>query len=98
MAQQGQDWISREERRTVQVQGTAHLANGVSFAVRLANISYRGCQVEADHILPIGDRVRLELPRLGDVPAEVRWALPGKAGLRFLLNNPAEGEPAVPAS
>ena len=78
-------WIDRNERRPVQAAAVAYLPDGGAVSVRLTDISYEGCQVESDEILPIGCRITLALPRLGDIAAQVRWSLHGRAGIRFLL-------------
>lgn len=78
-------WPERRDRRQVYVTAVAYLPDGTPIAVRLTDISYEGCQVETDAMLPIGEKLKLALPRLGDISAQVRWALPGKAGMRFLL-------------
>ena len=94
MDQQGQGpkWPKREDRRPVRATGTLYLPDGSAVSVRLTDISFDGCQVETDVILPIGHKVKLALPRLGDINAQVRWALPGRAGMRFLLEEPAAGD------
>lgn len=85
-------WIKRNERRDVDVPALAYLTDGSSIEVRLTNISYEGCQIEAEATLPIGERLKLALPRLGEISMQVRWALDGKAGARFLLEESAAGD------
>ena len=33
----------------------------------------------------IGEKIKLDVPRLGMMEAQIRWALPGSAGSRFLI-------------
>lgn len=82
-----QGWIKRNDRRKVNVDAVAHLADGTIIPVRLTNISNEGCQIEAERTLPIGEKLKLELPRLGLVAAQVRWSLQGTAGIQFLLTD-----------
>ena len=35
----------------------------------------------------VGERVQIAVPRMGNVKAQVRWALPGAAGTRFLTES-----------
>lgn len=87
MEQQGlaPGWSKRNERRPVRAAAVAYLPDGSAVAVRLINISYEGCQLETDGSLPIGSKLKLALPRLGEINAQVRWSLEGKAGIIFLL-------------
>lgn len=80
-----QGWIKRNERREVNVAAVAYLSGGTAIDVRVTNISYEGCQLEAEQGLPIGEKLKLALPRLGEVPAKVRWSIGSKTGLYFLL-------------
>ena len=65
------------------------LPDGRSIAVTIRDVSANGCCVECDETLPAPQAVRLDL---GDdsIDAEVRWALPGAAGLQ-LKNQDAAG-------
>jgi len=81
------NWVERDDRRGVDVPAMAYRADGSSLAVKLGNISYDGCQLEADTIFSIGEKVTLALPRMGEVKAQIRWAAQdGKAGARFLVD------------
>ena len=86
MEQQGKasGWIDRSERRPVRVTAIASLPDGGEISVRLTDISNEGCKLETDDHLPIGSRITLDLPRLGEITAQVRWSLPGRAGIRFV--------------
>jgi hypothetical protein len=87
-----QGWIKRNERREVDVAAVAYLPDGTAIDVRLTNISYEGCQLQAKQMLPIGEKLKLALPRLGEVPAQVRWSIGSKAGLYFLLEESVADE------
>ena len=86
------DWANRKDRRQVRVTAVAYLADGTAVAVRVTNISYEGCELETDATLPIGEKLKIALPRLGEIYAQVRWALEGKAGIHFLLEEAVADE------
>ena len=78
-------WIDRDSRETTSYPAIVTLAEGHRLPVTITNISNEGCQVECAETLPIGQTVRIELA--GDIKADasVRWAIVGRAGLRFFL-------------
>lgn len=86
------DWAKRKDRRQVRVTAVAYLPDGSAVAVRVTNISYEGCELETNSILPIGEKLKIALPRLGEIYAQVRWALEGKAGIQFLLEEAVADE------
>ena len=47
----------------------------------------QGCRIETDFNVHIGERLQIAVPRMGQVKAQVRWALPGAAGTRFLTES-----------
>lgn len=84
-------WKKRNDRQQVDLQATVARLDGSSLGAKVSNISFEGCQLECDVVLQIGELVKLALPGLGEIGAQVRWALPGKAGVCFLLDE-AESE------
>ena len=76
-------WIDRNEREPSSFPGVVILPGGARREVIISNVSAMGCRVECHEMLIIGAKVKLEV---GDtlIDAEVRWALPGSAGLRML--------------
>lgn len=81
--QRVQGWIGRKDRFPVAIDAVVHRADGTSAQVRLTDFSEEGCRMEGDDF-QIGEQVRIDVPRLGMMEAQVRWALPGSAGTRFL--------------
>ena len=78
--------VKREDRYEIDLPGIAFREDGSSQAVTLRNMSYNGCMLVADMALAIGEIVRLAIPRMGEIRAQVRWASDGgKAGARFVL-------------
>jgi hypothetical protein len=53
----------------------------------VSNFSDQGCRIETDREFHIGERLQIAVPRMGQVKAQVRWALPGAAGTRFLTES-----------
>lgn len=85
--QRMQGWTGRTDRVPVAIEAKVELNDGSKLPVRVSNMSEEGCRVETDHMLRIGERLRISVPRLGVLDAQVRWALPGAAGTRFLTDD-----------
>ena len=81
-------WIGRKDREAVAIDAVVHWNDGSTAPVKLTDFSDEGCRIEADHDFRIGERLEIAIPRMGQVKAQVRWALPGSAGAKFL----AEGD------
>jgi hypothetical protein len=78
------DWIGRKDRHPVAVDAIVQRADGRTSPVKLTNCSDEGCRLESDEDFLIGERLQIAIPRMGQLQAQVRWALPGSAGARFL--------------
>ncbi len=77
--------VKREDRRDVDVVAVAVRSDGTSQSVRLRNMSYEGCLMEAETPYAIGEKITLALPRMGEIRTQIRWTTAdGRAGLRFL--------------
>lgn len=59
-------------------------SDGNVMPVIVMDISREGCRLEADGALKIGEKVQLEVPKYGNFPAQIRWALGNEAGAVFL--------------
>jgi diguanylate cyclase (GGDEF)-like protein len=57
--------------------------NGMTFQVRVRNISTGGALVEGDRVLPLDAHVQLDLPDCGSIGAQVRWTELRGMGLQF---------------
>jgi hypothetical protein len=86
------DWSAREYRRRVSLIGSASREDGASVRVLVTNLSYAGCQMQSDRALTRGEMIRLRLPNMGDMNAQVRWVSDVKCGLRFLAGASAKDE------
>ena len=78
------DWIGRKDRHPVEVDAVVHRLDGTQSPVKLTNFSEEGCCIECPSDLRIGEQLAIFIPRMGQVMAQVRWALPGSAGARFV--------------
>jgi hypothetical protein len=81
----GDGWIKRKDRFPVRVSAVVLRAQERSQAVRLTNFSDGGCRIEGSYGLTVGERVRIDIPRMGAVKAQIRWALGNCAGARFVI-------------
>ena len=79
-------WIGRKDRQPVAIEAVVHRDDGQQESVRLSNFSEEGCRMEAEGEFRIGERLQIAIPRLGLVKAQIRWALPGSAGAKFLAD------------
>lgn len=59
-------------------------SDGATHNVMITDISREGCRLETDGMLKIGEHVRIEVPKYGMYPAQIRWALGNEAGAVFL--------------
>jgi hypothetical protein len=80
-------WTGRKDRHPVAVDAVVHRSDGTKSPVQLTNFSDDGCRIEAEIAFRIGERLAIAIPRMGQVKAQVRWALPGEAGAKFLAES-----------
>ena len=80
-------WVGRKDRHPVVVDAVVHRTDGSKSPVRLTNFSDDGCRIEAETDFRIGERLAIAIPRMGQVKAQIRWALHGNAGAKFLAES-----------
>jgi hypothetical protein len=51
-----------------------------ALSLLIVNISAQGLMARYDHDMPVGARLRVTLPIVGVVAAQVRWSLGGRIG------------------
>jgi hypothetical protein len=73
----------RDGREDVHYQAKATGPDGRPTSLLVVNISPRGLMARCEAALEAGDTIRLTLPRIGTVEAEVRWSLGGRLGCEF---------------
>lgn len=77
----------RAPRRVVEFGAFAERPDGSEAVLTVANLSYEGCQLNSGENFLTGERVKLNLPRRGEILAEIRWSAEGKAGANFIVND-----------
>jgi hypothetical protein len=74
----------REPRRVIDLEGFAAVDSGTTFRVRVLDLSYDGCRIEAPIALLPGLKLKLAFPALGAcLEAAVQWCRDGSVGLLF---------------
>ena len=76
-------WTPRNDRRPVDLAAFVHRGGGDRLPVIVKDLTEQGCRLSAEETLRIGERIKIEIPRLGFLDAQVRWALDGEAGALF---------------
>ncbi len=75
--------VERADRHPVKMHGFA-LGPGRDSDIRIANLSYRGCQIRSDDAFKPGEVVELRIIKRGAIAAEICWSAEGRAGARFI--------------
>jgi hypothetical protein len=76
-------WTPRNDRRQVDLAAFVHRGEEPPLPVIVTDLTEQGCRIAAEETLRIGEQIRLEIPRLGYLNAQIRWAFGGEAGARF---------------
>lgn len=82
-------WLSRGRRHAVELDATV-VKDGIEQPSRVTDLSLEGCCLTGD--FRIGEHLTVRIERLGEFPAQIRWALPGRAGARFTPKAPQPKE------
>lgn len=72
-----------EPRDEVHHRTRASRQDGAPIELVIVNISARGLMARCDASFETGDRLRLKLPAIGTVAAEIRWSLGGRIGCQL---------------
>lgn len=72
----------RGRRHSVRLEASATRSNGMQVAAIVTDLSLDGCCLIGP--FRIGERVTVNIPRVGSLAAEIRWAFMGRAGARFV--------------
>ena len=83
-------WVGRKDRHPLAVNAVVHRDDGTSINVTLVDFSEEGCRIDSDEHFRIGERLEIDLPKLGRMKAQIRWSLPGSAGARFATSDQSE--------
>ena len=85
--QRAQAWARRKDRHPVEIDAVVQHTDGRKEPVRLSNFSDEGCRIESDGEFHVGERLRIAIPRMGHIKAQVRWSTPGSVGARFVAES-----------
>ena len=80
--------IKRGPRVATDLKAVLLRPNGEEIHAIIIDISKDGFRLTAEAQLMIGERLDLRVPKAGDVPAQIRWALGTEAGGVFLAPLP----------
>ena len=80
-------WVGRKDRHEAEVDAVVHRTDGSKSPAKLTNFCDDGCRIEAETEFRIGERLQIAIPRMGNVKAQVRWAVPGSAGAKFVVES-----------
>ena len=75
-------WPDRRQRHVVRLEASVTTSGGRLVASDVTDLSLDGCCLSGR--FPIGEVVKLEIPRIGFHSAEVRWSFLGRTGVRFI--------------
>jgi hypothetical protein len=75
---------ARAHRNAVEIAAVLTRQNGRTQDIVIDNLSVDGCRIHGYFL--VGDLLKLKLPKIGELEAQVRWAIFGRAGLRFIRN------------
>ena len=73
----------REGRDEVHYRARAFGPDARQLTFLIVNISPHGLMARCETCFDVGDRIRVVLPQIGAVVAEVRWSLGGRLGAQF---------------
>lgn len=75
--------VRREERDEVHYRVKAFGPDARQLSLLIVNISPHGLMARCETCFEVGDRIRMTLPVVGVIAAEVRWSLGGRIGCQF---------------
>lgn len=75
--------VRREMRDDVHYRARAFGPDAKQLSLVIVNISPHGLMARCDANLEVGDRIRINLPAVGTVAADIRWSLGGRIGCQF---------------
>ena len=75
-------WPDRRRRHAVRLEAAVTRDDGETFTSDVTDLSLEGCRLSG--AFRIGEQIRLKIPRIGRLSAEIRWAFMDHAGARFV--------------
>lgn len=83
--------IKRGPRVATDLKAILHRPSGEEIHAIITDISKDGFKLLSETQLMIGERVDVQVPKTGDIPAQIRWAVGNEAGGVFLAPLPLRG-------
>jgi hypothetical protein len=77
----------RESRLRRRLELFVHRDDGREIKAVLTNVSEHGCRLTLEEPVLPDERVRIEVPRLGNITATIRWSSNGDAGAEFVAQS-----------
>jgi hypothetical protein len=74
--------LHRRVRHTVELAATVKRDNGQSVRCTISDLSLEGCRLSG--FFKVGERIEVAVRPIGTQAAEIRWAVMGTAGARFI--------------
>ena len=75
------EWPQRRPRHAVRLTAQIMRNDESCLEADVTNLSLEGCGIAGWYV--IGERLTLDIPRIGKLRGQVRWAMLGRAGVRF---------------
>jgi hypothetical protein len=75
--------VRREDRDVVHYRARAFGPDAKPLTLLVVNLSPHGLMARCDAGYAVGDRIRVTLPSVGVLVAEIRWSLGGRMGCQF---------------
>lgn len=80
------DWKSRQYRKPTSTTGIIYRSDGSWMRVQMIDLSYDGCHLLTEDKLTVGETLKLVIPWMQHLNAQVRWVKDNEAGVRLLHN------------
>lgn len=73
----------RAPREAIDCRSQIRTATVPSSSALIVNISPHGCMIRSDQAVPIGERLTVDVPGVGDLRGRVIWSLGARFGIEF---------------
>ncbi len=80
------EWTSRPDRKATSTTGMIYRDDGSWMRVQMIDLSYDGCHLLTEDRLNVGETLKLVIPFMQHLTAQVRWVKDNEAGARLLHN------------
>ncbi|WP_309660691.1 PilZ domain-containing protein [Sphingomonas sp.] len=84
-------WPERRPRHAVRLEAAVTRDGGEVVTSSVTDLSLEGCCLSG--AFKIGEQIRLKIPRVGMLSAQIRWSFMNRAGARFVSSIPLSPDP-----